>query len=465
MKTAPARTRQAPSPEPAEWWPENLSELNDVDTTTDPPTYGQTLVWNGTMWVPGDSAGGGGGTDRKTVPGPLDTIIDEFDDETLDPAWVRVDGSGAPPQNVNWVESTGQLNMLHSSAADTSTVIHSLLRPLGTPLSIGQSIYTAFTIYGHPFNSYIMAGLVLSNGTTHGLGVQLFHLCYTGGGGGLLNSDLRSFSGFNNQLALTGNLPVPPAGTLIYARIVYVAANTWRMDTSPNGISWMIGTNLTWTGTPTHVGFLSSNWSFATPGIVAYEFIRRTAASPAPPSLPATITRTWTSDGMNGIFAAIAWNTGSFVNPSTLFTMTQSSNLDGTRVAARATDGAAGDESHTTNSTGGTGGASGQWWKVDFGATRRMSVTRFGIQGRAVTSHEPRNFQLEGSMDNSSWTTISANSGSTALPGLLTWYSAAATDATPWRYIRVRQTGLNASSDNYFVMGEFELWGTLSTVP
>lgn len=463
MKTAPARTRQAPSPEPAEWWPENLSELNDVDVTSDPPTYGQTLVWNGTMWVPGDSGGGGGGSDRRTVPGPFDTVYDEFDDEAIDPAWVRVDGVGAIPSSVNWVESMGQLSMIHAAVADTANYMHAILRPIGTPMAVGQSFYTAFTMYANTSSPYVMGGLIIANGTQHGTGVQLLNLNYSGSN--VLNTDMRVFANFQSQSTTTTGFTIPGLGTLTYTRLVYVATNTWRIDWSPNGIGWIIGATITSTIVPTHIGFLSSNWGNALPGVVAYEFLRRTAAPAAPPALPATITRTWSSDGLNGIFAAIAWNTGSFVNPSTLFTMSQSSNLDGTRIAARATDGVAGDEIHTTNSSGGTGGGSGQWWKVDFGATRRMSVTRFGIQGRAVASHEARNFQLEGSMDNSAWTTISANSGSTALPGLFTWYSAASTDATPWRYIRIRQTGLNASSDNYLTFGEIEFWGTLSTVP
>lgn len=62
LKSSTRKVRQAPPAEQPEWWPENLSELGDVDTVTVPPTFGQTLVWNGTQWVPGSGGGGGGST-------------------------------------------------------------------------------------------------------------------------------------------------------------------------------------------------------------------------------------------------------------------------------------------------------------------------------------------------------------------------------------------------------------------
>jgi len=39
-----------------------LDDLNDVDVSTTPPTLGQKLGWDGTMWVPQTVSGGGGGS-------------------------------------------------------------------------------------------------------------------------------------------------------------------------------------------------------------------------------------------------------------------------------------------------------------------------------------------------------------------------------------------------------------------
>ena len=39
----------------------SIDDLSDVDTTTTAPTNDQVLAWNGTNWVPADQTGGGGG--------------------------------------------------------------------------------------------------------------------------------------------------------------------------------------------------------------------------------------------------------------------------------------------------------------------------------------------------------------------------------------------------------------------
>lgn len=38
----------------------SINALKDVDTATDTPGVGETLVWDGTNWVPGAGSGGGG---------------------------------------------------------------------------------------------------------------------------------------------------------------------------------------------------------------------------------------------------------------------------------------------------------------------------------------------------------------------------------------------------------------------
>jgi hypothetical protein len=55
----------------------SISALNDVDTNTVTPTTGQALVWNGTNWVPGSVASGGGGTlDFGTFTAPAGFTLD-----------------------------------------------------------------------------------------------------------------------------------------------------------------------------------------------------------------------------------------------------------------------------------------------------------------------------------------------------------------------------------------------------
>ena len=47
-----------------------LDALSDVDTTTQAPSTGQVLKWDGSKWAPGaDITSGGGGTDADTLDG------------------------------------------------------------------------------------------------------------------------------------------------------------------------------------------------------------------------------------------------------------------------------------------------------------------------------------------------------------------------------------------------------------
>lgn len=284
LKTTPTRTRQAPSPEPAEWWPENLSELQDVDVITDPPTNGQALVWNSftEKWEPGtiSGGGGGGGNDRRWNVGSGEVSVDEFNDDFLDPAWVRVDGTGALSTSLDWIEGADVLAAQHTSTADSSNVIHALLRPLseiGGSMVPGDAFVTAFTLFGDPDSNYTMGGLVFSTTNTFGTGTQVFNLNFNGTNGGVANSDLRTTNNFNSNVGSTiGARNAPGNGSLRYTRLVMVTSTTWRYDISPDGVGWIPSTaNITWNNVPAYVGFLSSNWGQGVPSVVSYEFIRR----------------------------------------------------------------------------------------------------------------------------------------------------------------------------------------------
>ena len=51
-----------------------ITELVDVDTTSEPPVQGQVLLWNGFSWVPGDQTGEGGGA---AAGQPLSVAVSE----------------------------------------------------------------------------------------------------------------------------------------------------------------------------------------------------------------------------------------------------------------------------------------------------------------------------------------------------------------------------------------------------
>ncbi|MDQ3222723.1 MAG: hypothetical protein M3Q75_04510, partial [Gemmatimonadota bacterium] len=234
--------------------------------------------------VPSGGGGGGGGVsinDRRYVIGPGETTIDEFSDTTVDPAWVRVDPTGAPPGNVAWKEDVGQLMAIHTTDQDNSGALHAILRPTES-LAVGEAFYTAFTIYGHPTSNFVMGGLILADGATAGAGLQLVNLNYTEGGGNL-NSDMRRFANFTSEQGTGSGTLIPGTGILNYSRIVRVTSDTYRIDTSPNGVGWVPGTAFQWGGAPTHVGFCNTNWGSSRAGVVTFEFLRRMQAIAPPP--------------------------------------------------------------------------------------------------------------------------------------------------------------------------------------
>lgn len=165
-------------------------------------------------------------------------------------------------------------------------------------------------------------------------------------------------------------------------------------------------------------------------------------------SYPFTVS--WSVNGYNGVFRLMGLNAGSgtFTNPAgSLYTATQSTNLDGTRIASKATDGSSATESHTNS-------GAGEWWKADFLSGHTLTPTRLGIIGRDGGGLHPANFKLQGSNDNSSWTDLLTvtTSGIAAT----TWSSWAVTGSAAYRYIRILH-----SDASYLVLGDVEMWGTL----
>jgi hypothetical protein len=54
----------------------SVNELADVNTVSTPPTTGQALVWDGTNWVPGSVASGGGTLDFGSFTSPSGFTLD-----------------------------------------------------------------------------------------------------------------------------------------------------------------------------------------------------------------------------------------------------------------------------------------------------------------------------------------------------------------------------------------------------
>jgi hypothetical protein len=70
---------------------------------------------------------------------------------------------------------------------------------------------------------------------------------------------------------------------------------------------------------------------------------------------------------------------------------------------------------------------------------------------------------MQGSNDNTTWTDLDAQTGNTILTSSSWYISAAITPLVAYRYFRLLQTGTNSNGGNYFILGEVELYGELTT--
>jgi hypothetical protein len=227
---------------------------------------------------------GGGGTavkDRRWQAGASETTIDELNDDSLDAAWVRVDGTGAASGNVTWLEEADVLSVKHT-AADTGNASHGMVRPIGTAPATGDAWVTCLTMFAAPNTNYVLAGLVISDGTTHGSGKQVF--AELGSNAGSANQQgLTAVAGsnWNNTGAtVSSTLSGPPIGTPMFIRLVYRGSSQWRADFSPNGTQWITGGSMVTQSsfTPSHVGYYSRDGGSGLLAIASFDMIRRVAS-------------------------------------------------------------------------------------------------------------------------------------------------------------------------------------------
>lgn len=215
--------------------------------------------------------------DARWSPLSGQTTSDEFNDASLDSAWVRVDGTGAASGNIAWTENADVVSA-YNIGGDTTDKFHALVRPLsglGGSLVAGDAFTTCVRLWCPAATNFAFTGLVFTDGTTHGAGNQVWAEVGVGATG---PNSLQVFSWTNfgtagtSAGALSAALPIH----LVYVRLVMTATNTWRADYSIDGVSWIKGkATLSKTITPTHVGFFDSSYGTATEHIASYEFLRR----------------------------------------------------------------------------------------------------------------------------------------------------------------------------------------------
>jgi hypothetical protein len=178
-----------------------------------------------------------------------------------------------------------------------------------------------------------------------------------------------------------------------------------------------------------------------------------------PPTSPHTFE--WESNGdLKDVlfFMGQNYGAGAWVNPHTagLAVVSRSSVIDGTN--AEIVDRAI---SYTT-----TDNIVGEWIKIALPTGVTLVVTDYSIQNgsNGSFSNTPRNWIVEGSNDDSTWTTIDTKVNDTSIAFALGAWSHFILGATPaaYRYFRFKTTGPNNAGLSYLQVGEIQLYGTLT---
>jgi hypothetical protein len=225
----------------------------------------------------GGGGGGGGGSIAdarwQRLDGLTSTHDDEFDDGTLDPAWVRVDAaSGAVASHLTWTEQGHSLSA-HHSGTDTSAHLHALLKPMGS-LGVGTIIEGSMQYAGISQGSP-MAGLMFADGTSHGSGTQIISSSWNTTAAPYHRGGIRRMTSFNTNAA---NLDLIFGGAAHFAplhvRLAWVGTNSFQFSFSADGISWVTQAAQAYTCTPTHFGFYVSSWAATGDFTYTYEYFR-----------------------------------------------------------------------------------------------------------------------------------------------------------------------------------------------
>ena len=215
-------------------------------------------------WTIGPQTGGGGGgsgaadANRLWTPGSgvNATYSDEFDDATLDTDWVRVDASGGTGRAV-WTEDADCLSLLQdgTSGSDAGGELHGLVRAYA--LGVGEYIQTHMRYAGISQN-YPHAGLVVTDGATHGAGSQAFGGQFRATAADTITSG--EWSSWTSRSAFADNSS-PYMRDGLHVRLTRTASGTYVTSVSPDGVSWLpILTRSGVSLTPSHVGLAAGLW-------------------------------------------------------------------------------------------------------------------------------------------------------------------------------------------------------------
>lgn len=189
---------------------------------------------------------------------------DDFDDENFS-GWTTVQGS--PSSTMTERSHRASLLIPGGSANAQHYGFVKAKVPTG-----GKFIQLGMNIGGHS-GQYPIAGLVFSDGATYGAGRQV-QFSFS------VNENqffLRETTNWNNNIGQSGSGGVAPfVLKVMHMRMTWNSSNNYLCEVSPDGISWSSIFNGSYgsLGTPSHAGFIATNWGSSNSHIHSFTYWR-----------------------------------------------------------------------------------------------------------------------------------------------------------------------------------------------
>lgn len=195
---------------------------------------------------------------------PREAWDDEFDTDAVDSAWSTRTVSGS----ATWTQANGVLSAIYED--QTAAHMAGLMKPVSVASPI--TLETGVRLFG-PKTSYLIGGLVLSDGVSNSSNVAMAYVKDTAG---VLS--VNQASGLQNAISVEDTLNVTVGPSLwLYMRLRWTATNTFHSQWSPDGTTW---TDFGWstfsaTFTPIRAGVFATSWGGTTEGrISTFEYFR-----------------------------------------------------------------------------------------------------------------------------------------------------------------------------------------------
>jgi hypothetical protein len=185
----------------------------------------------------------------------------EFND-ALGGTTLTVTGTGT------WTQTKGVLNcVFHTqNTGDTTSNLYSL-----TPSTHPVTVETAYRFMGKN-STYYHVGVGFTDGVIGSSNVITAMTQYS-------SEQIGAWHGtLTNMNTSVATIISPGAGGMIYARLIWSAANTFKTLFSADGIGWtqLALANVSKTMTPTHFGPVLSSWAATPPAVATFEYLRVT---------------------------------------------------------------------------------------------------------------------------------------------------------------------------------------------